>query len=177
MGRPIITDKPKPLLGIVEPRTRRRISPEEKETGLGPERVASIPADASPLSAFALHQELFRRLRSIGGRPGLDGGDMNPKIPMRRSSWKKLEQNARRVETTDFHPTPAQLASTSLRRLKTDTRLRGHAMAVPSTYHIVQPAPGEMTGSVAGHNCGWLEPRPLNASAYSTVTDFARFRG
>jgi hypothetical protein len=114
MGRPIITDKPKPLLGIVEPRTRRRISPEEKETGLGPERVASIPADASPLSAFALHQSLFCRLRSIGGRPGLDGADMNPKSPMRRSSWKKSEQNAGRVETTDFHPTPAQLASVIL---------------------------------------------------------------
>src|ERR1019366_1807270 len=43
MGRWVITDKPKPRLEIVEPRTRRRITPEETETGPGAERVASIP--------------------------------------------------------------------------------------------------------------------------------------
>jgi hypothetical protein len=114
MGRLVITDKPKPRLEIAEPRTRRRITPEEIENGLGATRVASVPSGGSPMSAFALRQELFHRLRSTGGRPGLDGADMKPKIPMRRSSWKKLEQIARQVETADFHPTPAQLASVIL---------------------------------------------------------------
>ncbi len=63
------------------------------------------------MSAFALRQELFRRLRSRGGRPGLDGTKIKPKIPMRRSRWKKLEQLAKRLERESFHATPAQLAS------------------------------------------------------------------
>ena len=114
MGRLVITDKPKPRLEVVEPRTRRRITPEEIEKGLGAERVASVPPGGSPMSAFALRQELFHRLRSTGGRPGLDGADMKPKIPMRRSKWKKLEQLAKQVENDGFHPTPAQLASVIL---------------------------------------------------------------
>jgi hypothetical protein len=111
MGRLVITDKPKPRLEIVEPRTRRRITSEEIEKALGAEPVAMVPSGGSPMSAYALRQELFRRLRSTGGRPGLHGTDMKPKIPMRRSRWKKLVRLAKRVESVGFHPTPAQLAS------------------------------------------------------------------
>jgi hypothetical protein len=114
MGRLIIADKPKPQLEVAEPVTRRRIRPEEIEKGLGAERVASVPPGGSPISAYALRQELFRRLRSTGGRPGLDGADMKPKIPMRRAKWKKLVQLAKQVESDTFHPTPAQLASVIL---------------------------------------------------------------
>jgi hypothetical protein len=103
MGRLIITDMAKPRLEIIEQRTRRRITPEETEAGLGAQRVAFIPPGGSSMSAFALRQELFRRLRSTAGRPGLESADMKPKIPMRRSSWTKLEQIARQVETADFH--------------------------------------------------------------------------
>jgi hypothetical protein len=39
---------------------------------------------------------------------------MKPKVPMRRSRWKKLEQLAKQVESDSFHPTPAQLASVIL---------------------------------------------------------------
>jgi hypothetical protein len=42
MARLVITDSPKPRLEIVEPRTRRRITPEEVEKGLGAERVGKI---------------------------------------------------------------------------------------------------------------------------------------
>lgn len=114
MGRLVITDKPKPRLEIVEPRTRRRITPEEIKKGLGAEPVARVPPGGSPMSAYALRQDLFRRLRSTGGRPGLDGTDMKPKVPMRQSRWRKLEKLARQVEDVGFHPTPAQLASVIL---------------------------------------------------------------
>ena len=40
--------------------------------------------------------------------------DVKPKIPMRQSQWKKLEDLARRVKTDSFHPSPAQLASVIL---------------------------------------------------------------
>lgn len=114
MGRLVITDKPKPRLEIVEARTRRRLAPEDIEIGLGAKRVATVPSGGLPMAQFALRQELFRRLRSTGGRPGLAGADMKPKIPMRRSSWDKLETFAKQLETADFHPTPAQLASVLL---------------------------------------------------------------
>jgi hypothetical protein len=66
------------------------------------------------MSAYLVRQELFRRLRSTGGRPTLEGTDMKPKVPMRRSRWNKLERLARRVSSDTFHPTPAQLASVIL---------------------------------------------------------------
>ncbi|MBV8128094.1 MAG: hypothetical protein JO114_10615 [Planctomycetaceae bacterium] len=114
MARLVITDSPKPRLELVEPRTRRRITPEEVEKGLGAERVGMISSGGSPISAYALRQELFRRLRSTGGRPALDGTDMRPKVPMKRSQWKKLERLAELVKGDNFHPTPAQLASVIL---------------------------------------------------------------
>jgi len=114
MARLVVTDKPKPRLELDEPGTRRRITPEQIEKGLGAKEVGTVPTGGSPMSAYALRQQLFRRLRSTGGRPGLEGADMKPKIPMRRSRWRKLERLARQVESEGFHPTPAQLASVIL---------------------------------------------------------------
>ena len=114
MARLVTTDKKSPRLEIVEPRTRRRLSPQEIETGLGAERFASVPSGGSPMSAYAIRQELFRRLRSTGGRPALDGADIKPKIPIRHSQWKKLEDLAKKVTVENFRPTPAQLASVIL---------------------------------------------------------------
>jgi hypothetical protein len=114
MARLVITDTPKRRLEVVEPRTRRRITAEEVEKGLGAERVASVPSGGSPISAYDLRQVLFRRLRSTGGRPALDGTDMKPKIPMTRSRWQKLERLAELVKGDNFHPTPTQLASVIL---------------------------------------------------------------
>jgi hypothetical protein len=66
------------------------------------------------LASSWLEWPLFRRLRSTGGRPALDGTDVRRKIPMRQAQWKKLQELARRVESDSFHPTPAQLASVIL---------------------------------------------------------------
>src|SRR5207302_9156688 len=87
---------------------------EEIEEALAAERAGAVPSGGSPISAYAVRQELFRRLRSTGGRPALDGADIKPKIPMRRSQWRKLEELARRTQSHGIHPTPAQLASVIL---------------------------------------------------------------
>jgi hypothetical protein len=63
MARLAITDKAKPRLKIVEPRTRRRITPEEVEKVLGAEHVCGVPSGGSPMSAYVVRQELFRGLR------------------------------------------------------------------------------------------------------------------
>jgi hypothetical protein len=114
VARLIISDRRKSRLEVNEPTTRRRVNPEEIEKGLGAEHVGLLLPAGSPLSAYVLRQELFRRLRSTGGRPGLDGTDMKPKIPMQRSQWEQLRRLAERVKTDDVHPTPAQLASVLL---------------------------------------------------------------
>jgi hypothetical protein len=111
MARLVVSDRPKPQLEISEPHTRRRITPEEIEKGLGAERAGIVPSGGSPISGYAVRQELFRRLRSTGGRPALDGANLRPKIPMRQLQWKKLAALAERVESDGFHPSPAQLAS------------------------------------------------------------------
>jgi hypothetical protein len=114
MARLVVSDRPKPRLEISEPRTRRRITSEEIETGLGAERAGAVPSGGSPISAYAVRQELSRRLRSTGGRRALAEADVRPKVPMRQSQWKKLAELARRVESDSFHPTAAQLASVIL---------------------------------------------------------------
>jgi hypothetical protein len=114
MARLDISDQPKPRLEVSEPTTRRRINPKRVGKSLGAEPVGLLPPTGSPISAYALRQELFRRLRSTGGRPSLDGTDTKPKIPMRRSQWERLQRLAERVHSGDIHPTPAQLASVLL---------------------------------------------------------------
>jgi hypothetical protein len=114
MKRLVTTDKPKRRLEVIEQRTRRRIDPKAVERGLGAERVVSLPSGAAPVTAYALRQQLYDRLRSTGGRPSLEGADIRPKIPMRRARWLKLEALARSVQTDTFHPSPAQLASVIL---------------------------------------------------------------
>jgi hypothetical protein len=59
MGRLVITDKPKRRLELAEPTARYRISPEEVESGLGGKFVGIVPAGGSPMSAYALRQDLF----------------------------------------------------------------------------------------------------------------------
>src|ERR1700758_3957075 len=111
MPRLVITDSTKTPLEVTDPTTRRKISPQEIERGLGAEYVGSIPPGGSPISAYALRQELFRRLRSTGGRPGLDGADIKPKITLQRPRWKQLERLAELIQINGLHPSPAQLAS------------------------------------------------------------------
>jgi len=67
MGRLVIADTPKRRLELDEPSAHHRISPEEVESGLGGEFVGIVPPGGSPMSAYALRQDLVRRLRSTVG--------------------------------------------------------------------------------------------------------------
>ncbi len=131
MARLVLTDRPKPRMEIAEPRTRRRIASQEIEQALGAERVAAVPEGGSPMSAYALRRELFQRLRSTGGRPGLAGTDIKPKVPMRRATWKRLARLAREVESGGRHPTAAQLASVILEAGIDQLERAVHSRGVP----------------------------------------------
>lgn len=81
---------------------------------LGAEVVGSAPArGGSPLSRAALREEAFRRLRSTGGRPGLEGTDRK-KIPLTAGDWEKIERVANDISEPGFRPSPMQVASVVL---------------------------------------------------------------
>lgn len=114
MGRIQFTDKTKPGIRFEDPQTRRRLTDADVEQALGGEFIGAAPKGGNALSVYALRNELFVRLRSSGGRPSLEGADVRTKVPMRKSSWEKLEGIAKAVETENFHPTASQVASVLL---------------------------------------------------------------
>ncbi len=60
---------------------------------------------------FALRQDLYRLLRSTGGRRSLKGAGKRHKIPLMEGDWERLEDAARASGNEDIHPSPAQVAS------------------------------------------------------------------
>ena len=114
MGRIQFEDKVKRRVQIDDPQTRRRLTDDDLAQTLGAEFVGAAPQGGNLLSAYALRNALFERLRSSGGRPSLEGADIRTRVPMRKSSWEKLEGIAKAVETKNFHPTAAQVASVLL---------------------------------------------------------------
>lgn len=114
MGRIKFDDKTKSRIQIDDPQIRRRLTDADMARALGAEFIGVVPKGGNLLSAYALRNELFDRLRSSGGRPSLEGTDIRTKVPMRKSSWEKLEGIAKAVETESFHPTASQVASVLL---------------------------------------------------------------
>lgn len=104
--------------------------PKIKDTGKKPEQIkvstiaTSLGAKkisqrenhekGSPLQFFALRQELYQRLRSIGGRKSLEGVDKRQKIPLSDEDWEKLQKLAEESQSEEIHPSPAQVASVLL---------------------------------------------------------------
>ncbi|KAF0225735.1 MAG: hypothetical protein FD176_182 [Rhodospirillaceae bacterium] len=68
----ILGETAKVPLQFDEPQTRRRLTQEDIEKGLGAELVGTLPTGDNPMVAFALRDELLRWLRSSGGLQGVD---------------------------------------------------------------------------------------------------------
>jgi hypothetical protein len=61
----------------------RRIAPEEVPRALGADPApVSVPDAPNSITRFVLRAELFRRLQSTGGRPGLEGNNLRRSIPL-----------------------------------------------------------------------------------------------
>ena len=114
MAKLEFSDKGKAPLQIDEPNSRRRLTKDEIEKGLGAEYVGEIPTTDNSFTAYALRNELVKRLRSSGGRPALAGTDVRYRVPMRGSKWRRLAEIAKAVETETFRPTVTQVASVLL---------------------------------------------------------------
>ncbi len=95
----------------------RRVDSKKVAEALGAEVIQPASAiKGSPLTATALRQEVFSRLTSSGGRPGLDGATIRPKVPMTPEDWTALEQLAKAFADKGVKATPSQVASAIIHR-------------------------------------------------------------
>jgi|GEM_PF-1133933 len=119
-------------IGVKAPRIRSTSKPAELvdpqlvAKALGAERMTSLPANLSPPTLLELRYQLFSALKSRGGRPGLEGTELRPKIPMSRDDWNQLEGLAEDLAVDGFAPTAgqvgAQLLHAALARARTGTQ-------------------------------------------------------
>ena len=95
--------------------TLRKLDPAEVAKALGATPApAATGGPKSPLTLFALRQELFRRLQSSGGRPSLPDAEKIAKIPVSEGQWQQLEALAAAVCEEGFSPSAGQVANVLL---------------------------------------------------------------
>lgn len=103
-----------PLI-LVTSKTAPKIESEVIKKGLKAEKVEQTSSlKGSPPALIALHQELYERLRSTGGRQGLEGVSRRQKIPLSEEDWKVLQQLAKQSQNEQVRPSPSQVASVLL---------------------------------------------------------------
>src|ERR1700722_13847432 len=100
---------------IIKESTRPKLDPVEVAKALGAKPLpVKVPEGGGPLSLFAVRQELFRRLQSSGGRPGLPDADKVAKVPVSETQWKRLEELATAMAAPGFSPSAGQVANVLL---------------------------------------------------------------
>lgn len=117
--------------------TKRLINPKAIAKALGAEETKfEIGTRRGPISLFSLRQFLMDRLRSTGGRPGLEGTrKKRNKIPLFNEDWEKLEELAKYYrETEGLSVSSGQIASALIHAeiSKIDTsklRLKSHSVS------------------------------------------------
>ena len=104
--------------GPKQPRIRdsgpkgERVLPVEVATALRADVVAEASGGGTrSISMRMLVPELGRRLRSIGGRPGIDGVKEAMRIPVRSDDVRKLNEITSELERKGVHATPGQVGS------------------------------------------------------------------
>jgi len=98
-------------------KTQRVVSFGRVSKALGAEDMGvRLDTSRGPISLLSLRQVLVDRLRSTGGRPGLEGtGDMRNKIPTIKGDWKKLKEIARYYGKNEKRTiSPGQIAAVVL---------------------------------------------------------------
>jgi hypothetical protein len=115
---------------------KRRISTGEIAAAFGAEEVGSeVPHRGSPLSAYAVRDEIFRRLRSTGGRPALEGTDLKTKVPLSTAQYEAIDRIAGSMaEGGGPHPSVGQVASVLIDLALRDLGRLGGVQVVTRAY-------------------------------------------
>jgi len=115
MSKQIRTTEPTPRTVLDAGPSPRRVDPRDVASALGAEASGASLEDAlTPVTLFALREELLGRLQSSGGRPGLAGATRRVKIPLSDTEWLELEELAAAITSPGFAPSAGQVASVLL---------------------------------------------------------------
>jgi hypothetical protein len=99
----------------IKPSTERIVDASEVAKALGAKPAGARTENAlGPMTLFALRQELFRRLTSSGGRPGLPDADGILKVPASEKLRKRFEELAAAISEEGFSPSAGQVANVLL---------------------------------------------------------------
>jgi len=99
----------------------RLVDSRQVAKALGAE-VGQAALKGSRLTTTALRQDVFSRLASSGGRPGLEGATLRPKVPMTPEDWAALEQLAEAFAAKGVRATASQVASAIIHKHMTQIR-------------------------------------------------------
>jgi len=139
---------------------------------LGADRVTSLPTHLSPPALLELRTQLFAALKSRGGRPGLEGTELRPRIPMSSDDWSLLEDLAKQLADDGFGPTAGQVGSQLLHAALARSRAEVGGSSAPS------PTPYPMAGALPKVSSRVGEPSatysPSPSRWYSSARQAAR---
>jgi hypothetical protein len=120
---------------ILKEQTVARLDPATVAAALGAEPTgARIEGRPGPITLYALRSALLQSRQPTGGRPGIDGATIRPKIPLTPEAWEQLEALAAELSAEGFSPSAGQVASVLL-----SLALK----AVSDTKDAAKPSPAE----------------------------------
>jgi hypothetical protein len=162
----VVGAKPKEIK--VADQSKRRIEPEELAAALGANPSgAPCQSDMDPIALAEFGTQLINRLRSSGGRPALEGAQVNCRVPLSAEDLDALGKIICQIEQTlGTKPTVGQLASVMLRaqlsRSSADRPLEPQPKSIrsesPLSDEMVSPpAKGTLQRRNAG-GCFFIKP-------------------
>lgn len=111
--RIVLTDEPKRRVLLTDT-TKRRVNVADLATALGAGDVSpAAAAGGSPVSWFAAREEVAKRLRSTGGRPGLPDAEPR-KVTLTDAEWDMVKQLTETMAEPGFRPSAGQVAGVLL---------------------------------------------------------------
>lgn len=95
------------LRSLVSTRQARHASPTSV--------VVPSPSRGGYVTWYGVREEVARRLKSKGGRPGLPGSEPR-KVPLTEEDWRIVRELADAMSEPGFHPSAGQIAGVLLGR-------------------------------------------------------------
>lgn len=108
--RVAITGPRKTSLDVTGER-KRKVGVDEAAASMGGARMTAAERLGSPSATFAMRAEMARRLRSTGGRPGLEGAERKTKVPLSAEQYAAIAGIAEKLAEDGIRPSFGQIAS------------------------------------------------------------------
>lgn len=117
----VLAEDTKPRV-VLEDAPRPRVDEAGLARALGASVVVPAPSQGgSPVTWYGIREEVARRLKSKGGRPGLPGAEPR-KVPLTDEDWRAVRELADAMSEPGFHPSAGQVAGILLGRAVREAR-------------------------------------------------------